>query len=116
MTLSCAGIWLKCSCDSSAQLDPSTAAMGRTKGQQCLTLLILSQAGRRKLSYLPHGSCCKETQPDSPFSLGASEPLGSTSGKFSAVAMGSVNAVGCVKLNYVLHYNNWIRLSIVIHQ
>lgn len=85
--------------------------MGRTKGQQCLTLLILSQVGRRKLPYLPRGSCCKETQPDTSFSLGASEPLGSTSGKFSAVAVGSINALDCVKLIYVLHYNNWIRLS-----
>lgn len=90
--------------------------MGRTKGQQCLTLLILSQAGRRKLPYLPHGSCCKETQPDTPFSLGASELPGSSSGKFRAVAVGSVSAVGFVKLIYVLHYSNWTRLSIVIHQ
>lgn len=69
-----------------------------------------------KTPLLPHGSCCKETQPDIPFSLGASEPPGSPSGKFSGVAVGSVNAVGIVKLIYVLPYCNWTGLSIVIHQ
>lgn len=116
MTPSCTGIWLKCSCDSKAQLDSSLQPWGGWRASNALLCSSCPRLEGENSLNLPHGSCCREAQPDTPFSLGASELPGSSSSKFSAIAVGNVNAVGFVKLIYVLHYSDWTRPSVVIHQ